>query len=92
MYRISLVCHGVPPDHGDAAATDIAEEFTYRPWHEAVKCSWDGKFLLLEAENDYDFNGLALLDEFSDAIAACIAPAFDGRIEILSVQKFDAEV
>jgi hypothetical protein len=91
MYRISLACHGVPTEHGAVAAVDIAEEFTHRPWHRAVECSWDGSVLLLNAKNDYDDNGLALSDEFSDAIAACIAPGFDGRIEVLSVAVVQAD-
>jgi hypothetical protein len=40
---------------------------------------------MLQAENDYDSNGLALLDEFSDAISASIADGFDGGIEVVSV-------
>lgn len=92
MYRISLICHGVPHDHGANAATDVTEEFTHRPWHQAVQCSWDGKILQLTAENDYDVDGLALSDEFADAITACIAPALDGQVEILSVQVFGTEV
>lgn len=35
---------------------------------------------LLTAENDFDAEELALLDDFSDAIAACIADRFDGSI------------
>jgi hypothetical protein len=40
---------------------------------------------MLQAENDFDSNGLALLDEFSDAISASIADGFDGGIEVVSV-------
>jgi hypothetical protein len=50
-----------------------------------VSCEWNGSELVLQAENDFDKNGLALLDEFSDAIAACIAGGFDGELEIRSV-------
>jgi hypothetical protein len=45
---------------------------------------WDGSALILQADNDFDSNGLALLDEFSDAVSACVKDAFDGLIEVLS--------
>ena len=38
-----------------------------------------------QADNDYDKDGAALTDEFSDAIAACIAESFDGSIRVESV-------
>jgi hypothetical protein len=40
---------------------------------------------ILQAENDFDSNGLALSDEFSDAISACIKDAGDGSIDVQSV-------
>ena len=85
MYRIVLACKGVPVDVGPAAAHDIAEEFVHRPWHQNARCEWDGARLILQAENDFDSNGLALLDEFSDAISASIADGFDGGIDVVSV-------
>jgi len=88
MYRIVLACKGVPTQSGAAGAGDISSEFKHRPWHENVTCVWDGSQLILQAENDFDSNGLALLDEFSDAISACIEGGFDGNIEILSIQEF----
>jgi len=48
---------------------------------------WDGSQLILQADNDFDSNGLALIDEFSDAISACIKDGFDGDIEILSIHE-----
>jgi hypothetical protein len=87
MYRITLSSNCVKADCGEAAARDITEEFTHRPWHQNVRCEWDGSRLLLHAENDYDSNGLALMDEFSDAIAACIDEPLDGGIELLSVEE-----
>ena len=89
MYRIILTCKGVPASVGATCARDISEEFTHRPWHENVTCVWDGAQLILQAENDFDAKGLALLDEFSDAIAACIKGGFDGEIEILSILSSD---
>jgi hypothetical protein len=85
MYRIVLVCKGVPKNVGASAAREVAEEFAHRPWHQNVTCAWDGSVLTLQAENDYDRNGHALMDEFSDAISACIAAGFDGDMEVLSV-------
>jgi len=40
---------------------------------------------LLQADNDYDTDGSALTDEFSDAIAACIVEGFNGSITVESV-------
>jgi hypothetical protein len=89
MYRIVVACNGVPANVGAAAVRDITEEFTHRPWHQNVRCEWDGSRLMLQAENDFDSNGLALLDEFSDAISASIADGFDGGIEVVSVSPAD---
>jgi len=85
MYRIVLACSGVPVHAGAVGARDITDEFTHRPWHKNVTCVWDGSRLVLHADNDFDSNGLALVDEFSAAISACIKYGFDGHIEILSV-------
>jgi len=89
MYRIVLACDGVPTHAGPAGALDIAEEFTHRPWHKNVKCDWDGVRLVLQADNDFDSDGLALRDEFSDAISACIREPFDGNIEIVSATPLE---
>jgi len=85
MYRVVLACSGVPARVGAAAACDIADEFTHRPWHQNVQCLWNGSRLLLQADNDYDTDGSALTDEFSDAIAACIAEGLNGSITVESV-------
>jgi hypothetical protein len=86
MYRIVLACKGVPTHAGAAGARDISNEFTHRPWQN-VTCVWDGSQRILQAENDFDLNGLALVDEFSDAISAWIEGGFDGNIEILSIHE-----
>jgi hypothetical protein len=91
MYRIVLACKGVPADVGAVAARDITDEFTHRPWHQNVRCEQDGTRLILQAENDYDSNGLALLDEFSDAISAFIADGFDGGIDVVSVTRLTTD-
>jgi hypothetical protein len=84
-YRVTLSCDGVPSTKAEQAAIDIVEEFTHRLWHENVECKWNGTSLILVAENDFDSDGRALSDEFSDAIAACISGGFEGQIRVLSV-------
>lgn len=91
MYRIVLACCGVPNTAGEVAASGITAEFAeHRTWHSNVSCNWNGNRLELVAENDFDSNGLALLDEFSDSIAAYISEPFDGEIKIESIQVFEA--
>jgi hypothetical protein len=85
VYRITLASNCVKADCGEAAARDITEEFAHRPWHQNVHCEWDGSRLVLHAENDYDSDGLALMDEFSDAITAYIEEPLDGDIEVLPI-------
>jgi hypothetical protein len=85
MHRIVLACTGVPAGDGAAGARDIAEEFTHRTWHQHVTCEWDGSRLILQADSDFDSSGLALVNEFSDAISACISGGFDGDIQIVSI-------
>ena len=50
-----------------------------------MHCEWDGSRLILQADNDFDSNGLALLHEFPDAISASITDGFDGGIDVVSV-------
>jgi hypothetical protein len=92
MYRIILACNGVPVQAGAEAARDITEHFTHRPWHQNVRCDWDGSRLILRADNDFDSNGLALLDEFSDAISAFIEDGFDGGIDVVSVTPMPSDI
>jgi hypothetical protein len=85
MYQVTLICKDVPTQLGQAGAIDITEEFTHRPWHQNVLCEWDGQQLVLHAESDWDSDGKALLDEFSDAVSACIAGTFGYGLEVKSV-------
>jgi len=89
MYRIVLACSGIRTEEADAGAREITEEFAHRPWHQNARCKWDGFRLVLHAENDFDSNGRALMDEFSDAISACIKEGFDGDIEVVSITSLD---
>jgi hypothetical protein len=43
--------------------------------------------LLLYAENDWDGEAKALIDEFSDAIAACIPGSIDGGIKVVAIDN-----
>jgi hypothetical protein len=86
-YRAILACDGVPAHEGARAAGCITKEFRDRHWHSNVTCSWDGRSLVLQADNDFDASALALIDEFSDVISACVGQPFDGDIRILSVAK-----
>ena len=90
MYRITLTCAGLSENEGANARNDVLEEFSHRSWHTNVKCYFDGTLLRLTAENDFDESGLALLDEFGDAIHACVSYSGAIHLEIESVVKFDA--
>jgi hypothetical protein len=85
MYRIILACTGVPAALGPAGALDVTEEFSHRPWHQNVHCEWDGQELLLRAENDWDADAKAIIDEFSDAVSACLPGTFGYEIKLISL-------
>jgi len=88
MFHVVLEC-GFPESAGpQQAALDITEEFLHRPWHQNVRCTWNGRALRLEADNDYHDKGLALLDEFSDAIVACVKDAEYSDMRVISVTSF----
>ena len=72
MFKARVSCRGLSHDEGAGSPAGILEEFAHRPWHANVRCEWDGMSLWLEAENDYDADGTALLDEFSDVVIACV--------------------
>ena len=87
MYKIKLACEGIPEEIGRDAASEVTREFASRPWQNYALCSWDGSSLLLQLENDFDENGLASVDEFSDAISACVEEGFNGNIRIVSISQ-----
>lgn len=90
MFRVIASCEGIADSEGREAAAEVTNEFAeHRQWHENVKCTWDGKELVLEAEKDFDEEGLALQDEFSDCISAHVAIPFDGRLKVISVTKIE---
>jgi hypothetical protein len=47
--------------------------------------------LILQADNDFDSKGPALLDEFSDAISASITDGFDRGIDVVSVSPLPTD-
>jgi hypothetical protein len=86
MTRIVLTCSGVPLQHGEEAARDIAQEFReHRPWWNAVECTWNGSLLRLAATSDFDHDGAALNEEFSDCIAAYVPGVFSSHINVDSI-------
>ena len=85
MYRVVLECTGVPDTEGIAAAEDITREFAeHRPHHKNVICSFLDHKLILVVENDFDPEGLALMDEFSDCLSAYTSMNFNGDIVVKS--------
>ena len=89
MFRVTLACEGVPVGAGPTAARDIQKEFAeHRPHHKNVTCTFANGELVLIAENDFDPEGLALMDEFSDCISAYIAELFDGQIRLVKADAF----
>lgn len=90
MFRVTLICDGLPAAAGEEAARDIPKEFAdSRQWHSRVTCEWDGARLVLRSENDFDETGQATLDEFGDCIAAYVTEYEGSSIRIESVSKFD---
>lgn len=93
MFKVILACYGVPPQHALEAAAEISAEFAeHRQWHKHVRCSWDGTRLMLVAENDYDSNGEATLDEFSDCVAAYVPGTFGYRVSLVAIDSCTSEV
>ena len=85
MYRVTVVCGGLTEAEGSGAVACILDEFTHRPWHKTVACEWRDGILWLSASNDYDQTGQALLDEFGDAIIACVSPVGSIRSKVEAV-------
>ena len=89
MFRVTLICDGLPASAGSKAARDITNEFAeHRQWHSRAIREWDGARLVLRSESDFDEDGQATLDEFSDCIFAYVAEPGEFRIRIESVHEF----
>jgi hypothetical protein len=85
MFRVTVICEGIDPTDWPDAMVDVAEEFRSRPWNKIIDCHWDGNTLVLMAISDYDHNGEALADEFSDTVAAYAPGARGFAVRIRSV-------
>lgn len=84
-YRITVACVGLTESEGSSAVQDILEEFGHRPWNMVISCTWSAGKLRLIVERDDDTNGQALLDEFWDAIHACVRYVNPIRVLVESV-------
>ena len=79
LYRVTIVCRGVAEHLAEIAASDIQMNFTmHRRHHQNVSCSFANGKLTLVAENDFDEDGIALQDEFSDCISAFLSETPEG--------------
>ena len=87
MFSIKLICRGIPKELGPKTATHITEEFWYCSCYADAICLWRGDTLQLEATSDFDSDGRALAEEFSEAICACVAEPFDGAISVEQVVR-----
>jgi hypothetical protein len=87
QYRITVVCKGLTEEEGVVAVPDILEEFGARPWHTDVHCEWADAELVLVATRDDDATGRALLDEFWDAVHACVDYSQAINVTIRSVTE-----
>jgi hypothetical protein len=87
MFTIKLVCRGIPKELGPTAATNITEEFRYCSWYANAVCRWREDALQLEATSDFDSDGRALAEEFSEAISACVAEPFDSSILVEQIVR-----
>jgi hypothetical protein len=85
MYRSTVICTGISNEEAREPVADMLTEFAQRPWQEAVTCEWRDGVLRLSAENDADSTGMALLDEFGDAICAYINYSGEIHVSIESV-------
>jgi hypothetical protein len=86
VFRVTVSCEGIAPDAWPDAYEDVRAEFAERSWHRVVDVRWSEDALVLVAENDYDDDGEALADEFSDTVAAYAFGTPGIRIRIVSVE------
>jgi hypothetical protein len=87
MYRATVICRGLTEAEASEAVTDMLSEFQQRPWQLEVACEWSKGILRLSAQNEVDSTGMALLDEFGDAVVAYINYAGEVNVAVESVVK-----
>jgi hypothetical protein len=80
MYQSTVICTGLSNEEAWEAVAGMLTEFAQRLWQQVVPCEWRDDVLRLSAENDADSTGMALLDEFGDAICAYIN--YSGEIHV----------
>jgi hypothetical protein len=85
MFRNTVTCKGLAEGEITGAVVDLLSEFAERPWHQSVSCEWQGGVLRLTTQSEGDANGVALLDEFQDAVVAYINFSGTVRFEIEAV-------
>jgi hypothetical protein len=85
MFRATVVCKGLSEAEASEAVADMLAEFSMRPWQQNVTCEWGEGLLRLTAQSDADSSGMALLDEFQDAVVAYVNFESEVRFEIESV-------
>jgi len=90
MFRVKVSCEGITQAAWPGAISDVKQEFASRVWHQIVDCRWVGDRLILVADNDYDSDGEALADEFSDTVAAYAPGTFGYRVTIQSVTTVES--
>jgi hypothetical protein len=91
MYRVTVTCAGLNETEGSGAVADVLEEFSHREWHANPACEWKDGILRFSATSDVDKDGLALLDEFGDAIHATINYSGNIRIDIESIHQIERQ-
>lgn len=72
MFRNTVICEGLKDSETAKAVADMLSEFAQRPWHQTVTCEWKAGILRLSTHSEGDATGMALLDEFQDAVVAYI--------------------
>ena len=91
-FRVTLSC-ACPAHIGPELAGDLQTEFRDNYPHEhEVTCTYEDGKLLLASTNEYNPDGLNLMDEFSDMITAYSPEHFDGDIELLLSEPIKAPV
>ena len=85
MLRSTVTCTGLTDSETVEAVSDLLSEFAERPWQQDVRCEWREGVLRLSAQSAVDSNGMALLDEFQDAVVAYIKCEGDLHFEVESV-------
>ena len=86
MYRITVICERISSESWPDALEDVRNEFKCRPWHCVQDVHWSQDTLFLVAVNDYDEDGEALADEFSDIVAANAPGALGYRVSVAAVE------